>query len=165
MLHFYNKCEHSIKAVSETLTLYFKEHSAITDFNTVPSIGFYCFAAAMLFYSSFGGGVERKVQHIQVLFIKERSCCVLTACTGKRSWISESGILAGASVGCSYRRAYCQWLSFYCRILASILVHIRLKAESLRLSIWFLIGSKCMLHGLPLVICLSVCLLRSQTST
>lgn len=58
MLHFYNKHEHSIKALSETLTLYFKEHNAITDFNTVGYIGFYCFAAAMLFYSYIGGGLK-----------------------------------------------------------------------------------------------------------
>lgn len=58
MLHLYNERAHSIKAVSETLTLYFKEHSTITDFNTVASTGFYCFAAAMLFYSFIGGGLK-----------------------------------------------------------------------------------------------------------
>lgn len=58
MLHLYNKCERSVKAVSETLTLCFKGHSAITDFNTVASTGFYCVAAAMLFYSYVGRGLK-----------------------------------------------------------------------------------------------------------
>lgn len=82
---------------------------------------------------------------------------MLTACTGKRSWILESGISAMTSVVCSYRKTYWQRMEFYCKVLASVTVHIRLKAESARLSVWFLIVSKCTLHGSSSVICLRVC--------
>lgn len=75
----------NIKAVSETLTLYLKEHCAIADFNTIASTGFYSFCCCHIILFIHRWGVERKAQHIQVLLIKEKSCCVLTACTGKRS--------------------------------------------------------------------------------
>lgn len=47
--------EHTIKAVHETLTLYFNEHTAITDFNTVASTGFCVLLLLCYFIHSVGG--------------------------------------------------------------------------------------------------------------
>lgn len=54
-LCLYQKCEHTIQAVHETLTLYFKEHTAATDFNTVASTGFYCVLLLPCYLIHFGG--------------------------------------------------------------------------------------------------------------
>lgn len=56
MLCLYNKHEHTIKAVHEMLTLYFKEHTAITDFNTVASTGFYCVLLLLCYFIHSVGG-------------------------------------------------------------------------------------------------------------